>query len=104
MRFKSELQDLVADLLKKYPHLRDNDQRLCCMVWVREIRKMNLDYTDMSAHHLMSMYVDGQISNPDTITRIRRKAQEKNVHLRGEKYKKRQGLQNNVKQQLGYDT
>jgi hypothetical protein len=74
------------------------------MVWVREIRKMNLDYTDMSAHHLMSMYVDGQISNPDTITRIRRKAQELHSNLRGQKYKQRQASQKNVKEQLGYDT
>ena len=92
----------VSRLLTRFPHLRDNDQRLCCMVWVRELEARDLSYNEMSAKTLMTMYATGEISNPDTITRIRRKLQEQNPNMRGMKYKQRQASQENVKKQLGY--
>jgi hypothetical protein len=87
---KNKLRDRVEHVLTKAVHLRDNDARLTCVVWAQELKEIGLDYSRIGAGTLMNLYVDGTLSTPDTITRIRRKLQEVNEELRGEKYAKRQ--------------
>jgi len=44
----------------------------------------------------------GNFTSSESITRMRRKIQEENPSLRGEKYAKRQANQEQVKKDLGY--
>lgn len=99
----STLIDRVKPLLQDYPHLRDSDLKLVGNVWTQEVRDNNKSIHAMTAKGLIDMMIGGKITNSDTITRCRRKLQEENPNLRGNKYKDRQGHQPDVIEDLGDD-
>lgn len=76
----------VEMLLIKYPQLKDNDNRLIAFFWYNQIgKKIN----DISGYDFLKYFSNGNLTNPETIRRIRQKLQEKNPGLRGEKYNNR---------------
>jgi hypothetical protein len=88
------IENKVLWLLEKYPHLRDSDDRLYNRYIAYQLG--NGDFESgvstlevMTAKELLNKIVNSSIVNYDTLTRARRKLQEKFPHLRGETYVKR---------------
>lgn len=101
---KTDLQTLVAELLTKYPTLRDDDRSLCCNTWIRELETRDIDFEDINARDFLTLYKNKALTNSDTITRLRRKLQEEHPSLRGFRYNERQNRITDVQMELGYAT
>lgn len=93
------LQKTVNYILLRHPSTRDNDRLLCAYVWQLEEPTR---FSTMHADTFLEMFVEGRFSSPDTITRLRRKAQEEHESLRGELWIERQERQRGVQKDLGY--
>ncbi len=91
-----KVQDSVKLLLEAYPKLRDNDVRLVASYYYNNIANIN----QMSAIELLEVMVNGNLPSPDTITRARRKIQEKHTELRGVKYEEKQMLEKQVRENI----
>lgn len=74
----------VRSILTIYPETRDDDRKLIAQMWFRE----NEDVTGFQ--QFLGAFMNGKFTNPDTITRCRRKVQEMHPELRGAKYAERQ--------------
>jgi hypothetical protein len=55
-----------------------------------------------SLEEFMIELANGDLSNAESLTRMRRKIQEKHPALRGDKYDARHGMEANVCQQLSF--
>ena len=89
----------VYRLLMKYPHLKDSDRRLVATYHCYEVGgKENL--SKMSAVEYLDAIIQSRLTNPDTITRARRKVQEEHPEARGEKYLKRKKNESEVREQI----
>ena len=77
------------------PDSRDNDRLLCATVWWKQ-----MDRTSPSDEGFLSMYVNKQLTTADSITRCRRKLQEEDKTLRGDKWYERKGRAEEVKQEI----
>lgn len=94
----TKILDVVTELLNKNPHLRDSDRKLVSTVWWKHIGE---PVEWLNGMDILKMYADGDLPDVDSITRCRRKIQEHNVELRGEKWKERRTkLQDKVKKEL----
>ena len=91
-----KVQDSVKFLLEAYPKSRDNDVRLVASYYYNNIANIN----QMSAIELLEVMVNGNLPSPDTITRARRKIQEKHPHLRGVKYEEKQKFEKQVRENI----
>jgi hypothetical protein len=78
----------VYQLLERKEHLRDNDNALIMSIWWMECGKRAQDMTLFEFGTLMAK---GGLTSSESIRRSRQKIQEENPHLRGKKYKFRQG-------------
>jgi|6_EtaG_2_1085325.scaffolds.fasta_scaffold33327_3 hypothetical protein len=97
--FKEELQEKVKEFLTDYPSLRDNDSRLIVNIWAEDIGRKELN--SMSASDLMIMISNDELPSGSTIRRVRRKLQENDEDLRGEKWEIRHNkLEPQVKEEL----
>ena len=93
------MQDKVAFMLRKYPELRDDDEKLVTNMWYEEMSKWgspeSLPTTDF-----LALYQQKKISSADIITRARRKVQEQYPELRGqtweERHKQSQKIRKNI--------
>ena len=96
----------VEEILREYPESRDNDNELIAKYWHQELmaikhergRNSALTYREIDLVHFIVR--SGILSQPDSITRARRKLQEEVPSLRGEKYHKRHSAIPNVKQEI----
>jgi len=78
---------LVEQLLTEDSLTRDDNRRLCVRIWELEMETLNIpEHT--SAEFFFSMYVRGQLSSAEHITRVSRLLQETNPNLAGERRKK----------------
>ena len=91
-----KVQEQVQILLETYPKLRDNDVRLVASYYYNNISNIN----QISAIDFLQIMVNGNLPSPDTITRARRKLQEKYPELRGVNYVERQKLEKQVRQEI----
>jgi hypothetical protein len=91
-----KVQDFVKKSLETYPKLRDNDVRLVATYYYNNIPNIN----EMSAIEFLEVMVNGNLPSPDTITRARRKIQEKHPELRGVKYEEKQKLEAEFRQNI----
>lgn len=101
--FDKALKDLVRELLEKHPALRDNDSRLLANVWSKELITKNIipDIGYCSARDFLYALSDGDKLTPaETITRCRRKIQEEEPALQGEKRKKRKDRAEEIRMEL----
>lgn len=78
---------LVADLLDKYPELRDDDKRLIANVWRIEYGFKRID-EPATMRSFLNCFIE-DFSSPESIRRTRQKLQEEFIQFRGEKYDER---------------
>lgn len=98
-----KIGDIVAQLLREDKRYRDSDKKLSAKIWANQyggIEKLK----NISAFDFLCEYVKDStfLISQESIGRARRKVQEENAELRGEKYEKRKEEQDNVKDTLGY--
>lgn len=93
--FSMSLVDRVGEFLRKYPKTRDDDDYLIKLIWYYACKNPE----KMTAMELLSM----ELPKTETIVRARRKLQEQNGELRGEKYKKRKEIAKKVKMEINSD-
>lgn len=96
------LRRLIEAILAKWPHTRDDDQRLLCNVWRNQyIRHFGKEaYQRETIDGFLSKVAEGLLANPESIRRTRQKIQETQPLLRGDKYRARQRHQGVVKQEI----
>jgi len=98
------LKARVESLLMVKPDNRDNDDKLISNIWYEEAtERYGWIPSGSELFQFLHDLSQGEFTSPESITRARRKVQEENPGLRGEKYKKRHENQENVKWQLGYN-
>ena len=97
-------KDEITILLTNDKRLRDSDAKLIARFWTNELKAKNINTQDITAHEFLTMYATNRLHNVEGLTRMRRKVQEENEHLRGKFYKERQTTQQNkMKAKLGYN-
>jgi len=97
---KKSVRIMIEHILQSYPQTRDNDERLAANVLHFFLKKRNIHTTELNAQQLLQMYAEGKLPTIDYITRVRRKLQEENPHIRGEMYKIRKGKSTKVKETI----
>lgn len=95
----SQVKDRVKALLEKHPHLRDSDNKLIATIWKIDLNKIGLG-SETTANHFLLLYADKQLSNAETIRRVRQKLQEENPDLRGTVNEARQKEGEEVKKEI----
>ena len=82
-----KLEVIVEKILLNVASTRDNDKLLILKVWAYQnpqLRANDYSFTNFAINYLNGLYADSE-----SITRARRKIQEKNPNLRGEKWHER---------------
>ncbi len=79
------VQDIVKALLLERPKLRDSDELLACLVYEKLGYSWNKPF-----FAIMQAVSEGELPTFESITRCRRKMQEKYPQLRGKKYQVKQ--------------
>tara|TARA_R110000737_G_scaffold83283_5_gene115755 strand:+ start:103 stop:417 length:315 start_codon:yes stop_codon:yes gene_type:complete len=90
-------KEMITDWLYSCPDLRDDDNWLVSDVWKHEI---GARLYNISGESVLYMIASGKLTSAESITRCRRKIQQENPSLRGQKYKARHKEQIEVKQEL----
>lgn len=85
----------VFSVLTEIPMTRDDDRLLLVELWSKESSAKDIA-------GLFNELLGGEISHPESVSRIRRKIQEKHESLRGKKYDSRHGMEANVCSQLSF--
>lgn len=83
----------VYSVLTDTPSSRDDDRILLTEIWTKELDK---------SKEFLAEFLSGALSNPETITRIRRKLQEQHTQLRGDKWEVRHKMEGAFCQQLTF--
>ena len=97
-------KDIVKALLIQKPHLRDSDPKLIATYWFNELKKKNIDPSEINGLEFMKMFADSKLTNIKTIERMRRKLQEESPDLRGKLYvARKETIQDQWKKDLGYE-
>jgi hypothetical protein len=79
----SLVKDRVKALLVKHPHLRDSDNKLIATIWKQDLYNLNLNPNDILAITFLNLYSQQNLTNSESIRRVRQKIQEENPELRG---------------------
>jgi len=93
------LENLVINILKHNPKSRDNDHILAGAVWIKEVGGSEIA-KNMGLWEFFRIFMTHEVSNFESIVRCRRKVQERESELRGEKYEFRHKRQEEVKEQI----
>ena len=97
-------KDIVKNLLIQRPHLRDSDTKLIATYWFNELKKKNINPSEINGLEFMKLFADSKLTNIKTIERMRRKLQEESPELRGKLYKiRKETIQDQWKKDLGYE-
>jgi len=101
MNIKTPVTEKIEQFLYKYPHLRDDDNKLIATIWKWQVDNFHSENIDnMSAMDLLHFYAKRKLASAESIRRSRQKIQELNIALRGKKYEQRHKASEKVKQQL----
>jgi CMP-N-acetylneuraminic acid synthetase len=79
----AKIKDRVKALLVKHPHLRDSDNRLIANIWNQDLLLMGLNKENITGNKFLVLYATNELTNAETIRRVRQKIQEENPDLRG---------------------
>ena len=91
--------DEVEKFLTKYPILRDDDRRLIVNLWTK--RMGGSDIVDhLEPNEVMKRIASPDMPSPESITRCRRKLQEKCPNLRGEVWYKRHQRAEGIRKEI----
>lgn len=93
-------KDIVRNLLERWQHYRDDDNKIISHIWRTELMLLDKDAKKISAYDFLVMYAKGELTPADYITRARRKIQEQNPELRGSKWKERHEEEKEVRQNI----
>jgi hypothetical protein len=85
----------VYALLTSNPDTRDDDKLLLIEIWSKESKSLD-------KAGFFKELLQGYISHPESIRRIRQKLQEKHPTLRGEKWDVRHNMEGAICQQLTF--
>ena len=97
-------KDEIKKLLTNDKRLRDSDSKLIARFWTNELETKGMDTKDMTAYEFLCLFAQSKLHNVEGLTRMRRKVQEENEHLRGKVYHfRKHNLQNKMKAKLGYN-
>lgn len=89
----------VRELLIRYPEYRDNDNRLiAAFYYVKYGGKETFE--QLTAMQFLFDFAEGRFPLPDYITRVRRKLQEQEPSLRGEKWLERHKLEDETREEI----
>jgi hypothetical protein len=72
-----EAERIVTELLTEYPITRDDDRLLVWLFWRKQFERID----NYSLEMFRSAFLGGMLSPPETITRARRKVQEKTARI-----------------------
>lgn len=93
------IKTLIKQALEARPDLRDDDRTLLCYLYSKILGKANV--LNESAFWLLQQYQKGNLPHAESVRRTRQKIQEKNPHLRGERYQERKKvLEKNVREEV----
>ena len=88
--------DEVEKFLTEYPVLRDDDRRLIVNLWTK--RMGGSDVVDhLEPNEILKIIASSEMPSPESITRCRRKLQEKHPMLRGEVWYQRHQRAKNIR-------
>ena len=94
----------IKRLLKKHPAYKNSDSRLMAHYWAEEITRKGMDIDKSTIRDFLKMFAQSQLTNPETIRRMRAKIQEESPEFRGEVYNSRKGIiQDKWRSELGYE-
>ena len=100
MKTKEEIKNLLTNDSR----LRDSDAKMIARFWTNELKRKSIDTKEITAHEFLTLFATNKLHNVEGLTRMRRKVQEENEHLRGNFYKDRQTTQQDkMKAKLGYN-
>jgi len=91
-----KIKNDVRELLVKYPEYRDDDNRLVSAFYYTKYGGREA-FEGISAFQFLKDFAEKRFPLPDNITRVRRKLQEKEPELRGEKWAERHKLEQETK-------
>jgi hypothetical protein len=94
------LMEKIRVYLSLHPETRDCDRTLTTLIWTGELNKFTDEYVQTSLQSFLRSYRDGKLTSSDSITRARRKLQEEDKTLRGEKWYLRKKLQEQYRQRV----
>ncbi len=97
-------KEKVIKLLESNVNYRNDDEKLVARYWWDELNinkeVIQVGIKSLDAIGLLRMYSEGKLTSADIITRARRKAQEENPELRGEKWKQRHDEEKLVRDEI----
>jgi hypothetical protein len=98
-------KEIIKQMMLDKPHLKDNDNKLIAAYWFKELQHKNIDSETITALDFLHKYANAELTNAETIRRMRAKLQEEHPELRGRAYEIRQEtIQNKWRNELGYDS
>lgn len=99
----TKYEEKVMAILEKSKRARDNDNYLFCYFLHGWLKEAQYDPDTLPTKDLLNLLsFNGNAPSFESISRCRRKLQENHKELRGELYNERRGLQEDVKEDLGY--
>ena len=94
------IKDRVTKLLVQYPHLRSSDNKLIASIWKTDVKRMGQDVNEINAMTFLQLYATEQITNSETIRRVRQKIQEEQPELQGPARKSRKEQAEEVRKNI----
>ena len=88
----------VEKFLTEYPILRDDDRRLIVNLWTKRLG--GSDRVKQLGPNRLLKLIASELPSPESITRCRRKLQEKHPMLRGEVWYKRHQRAENIRKEI----
>ena len=88
--------DDVEKFLTKYPPLRDDDERLMANIWMSHIGNLEMK----NGRDILHMLATHKLPSYESVSRCRRKIQQINPELRGEKWTERQRRAKKIKKEI----
>ena len=99
MKKFTNLEFTITHILNEIPFTRDSDEALYAQV----LKKEGYDTEAITARQLLQEMANGIYPNWESVTRWRRRIQEKVPATRGKNYEKRHQYQENIRETLGYE-
>ena len=94
-----KIKDDVRELLVKYPEYRDDDSRLVSAFYYTKYGGREA-FEGITAFQFLRDFAEKRFPLPDNITRVRRKLQEQEPSLRGDKWAERHKLESETRDDI----
>jgi hypothetical protein len=91
-----QYESIILNILRNKPDARDNDYALYYYI----LKERRIDPTTMTAYDMLIRSHKGQIPSIFSVTRARRKVQEKYPETRGELWDKRHSQADNIREEM----